>query len=142
MLADVKPKRVDLRTSSARFDRKGVEVNLVHADRHDWAIWASVGDSDAIVGTSYAHEHFFPPPEGVAEDRPWTTQIVDFIAEILRGEIEVVTNFRGNSPISVRHFNLGESGERSSLGYTGFLTPARLLCWRPKRTETERLSFR
>jgi hypothetical protein len=141
MLADMNPRRVDPTQSSAQFDRKGVEINLVHADRDDWAIWASVGDSEAIVSTSYAHEHFFPPPEGVAGERPWTTQIVDFIAEILRGEIEVVTNFRGNSPISVRHFNLDESGERSSLGYTGFLAPARLLFWRPKRTETERLSF-
>ena len=68
--------------------------------------------------------------------------MVDFVAEILRGEIEVETKFRGNSLVSVRHFNLDESGERRPLGYTGFLVPARLLFWRAKRTETERLSFR
>jgi hypothetical protein len=142
MLADVKPGRVDPSTSAARFDRKGVEVELVHADRHDWTIWATVGDRDGIVSTSYAHEHFFAPAEGEAEERSWTTQMVDFIAEILRGEIEVETDFRGNSLLAVRHFNLNERGERSPLGYTGFLVPARLLFWRPKRTETERLSFR
>ena len=43
---------------------------------------------------------------------------------------------------SVEHFNLDEGGKRRTLGYTGFLVPARLLLWRPKRTETERLSFR
>ena len=142
MLASVKPGRVDPSKSSAHFNRKGVEVELVHVDRHDWTIWATVGDRDGIVSTSYAHEHFDSPEQGDAEERSWTTQMVDFVAEILRGEIEVETKFRGNSLVSVRHFDLDESGERSPLGYTGFLVPARLLFWRPKRTETERLSFR
>ena len=30
--------------------------------------------------------------------------------------------------------------ERIVLGHTGFLVPARLCFWRPKRTETERVS--
>ena len=66
---------------------------------------------------------------------------MDFVAEILRGEIEVETTFRGNAPISVRHFNRDASGTRHSLGYTGFLTPARLLLWQSKRTETETVSW-
>jgi hypothetical protein len=142
MLSVVRLTQVDTQKSSVEFDDDGVDIALVHSERADWGVWATVGESDAIVGTGWAHEHFFPPSPGVAEERPWTTQMVDFIAEILRGEIEVVTTFRGNKPVAVQHFNLDENGARQPLGRTGFLTPGRLLVWRPKRTETERMSFR
>ena len=141
MLDRVQPAHVDPRRSSVKFDKSGVEVELVHLNRKDWMICATVGDRDAIVGTLGAHEHFFGPSEGEGEGRPWTTQIVDFVAEILRGEIEVDTAYRGRSPISVRHFRLDARGKRHSLGYTGFLTPARLCLWQSKRTETETASW-
>ena len=141
MLATVQPPRLSPDNTSVQFDKKGVEIDLVHADRHDWRIWATVGDRDAIVGTEYVHEHFSPRSGGGAGERPWTTEIVDFIAELLRGEVEIETTFRGPTPISVEHFNFDDHGARRLLGHTGFLVPARLFLWRPKRTETERLSF-
>jgi hypothetical protein len=140
MLAVVAPTQVDASTTSVQFNDDGVELELTHAERADWSIWATVGDRDAIAGTSWAHEHF-SPSRGAPDDRPWTTQIVDFIAEILRGEIEIETTFRGDTPMSVRHFNRDENGERNLLGRTSFLLPGRLLVWKPKRTETERASF-
>lgn len=140
MLRAVHP-TLDEEESWGKFERKGVEVNLVHAERSEWAIWATVGDEDAIVATNWAHEHFFAPKEDEPEARPWTTEIVDFIAEILRGEIETETTFRGASVLSVRHFNRDEFGELTPLGRTIFLPPARLLFWRPKRVERERMSF-
>ena len=142
MLAVVRPARLDPDKTSIQFERDGLELQLVHADHDAWSIWTTVGERDAIVGTGSAHEHFFAPDEGETEMRPWTTEIVDFIAEILRGEIEIETTFRGDAPIAVRHFNLDESGQRTPLGYTGFPVPARLMLWREKRTETERQSFR
>jgi hypothetical protein len=140
MLGVVAPMHVNASKTSVQFDKHGVELELVHAEREDWCIWASVGAREAIAGTGWAHEHFFPS-RGTRDERPWTTQIVDFIAEILRGEIEIETTFRGNTPVLVRHFNRDEEGERNLLGHTGFLVPARLFLWRPRRTETERASF-
>ena len=103
MLSIVRPTRVDPTKSSVEFDDDGVDVALVHSERADWGVWATVGESDAIVGTGWAHEHFFPPSTGVAEERPWTTQTVDFIAEILRGEIEGrQTRRRSEQPASRR----------------------------------------
>jgi hypothetical protein len=61
--------------------------------------------------------------------------------ELLRGEIEIETTFRGDTIAVVRHYNRDESGERSLLGPTGFLSPGRLLIWRPQRVETERVTF-
>jgi hypothetical protein len=141
MLSVVQPTKIDLSKSPVKFGKDGVEVTLTHQDRDDCVIWATIGETDAIVGTSWAHEHFSPSSPGVAEERPWTTQMVDFVAEIVRGEIEIETTFRGNTPVSVEHFNHDENGERQSLGYTGFLTPGRLLFWRPKHRKSERLSF-
>jgi hypothetical protein len=140
MLAAVAPTQVDDSKSSVRFDDIGVELELAHAERSDWCIWATVGDRDAIAGTNWAHEHFFPS-QGTPDDGAWTTQIVDFIAEILRGEIEIEKTFRGDTLLSVRHFNRDDDGERNLLGLTGFLFPGRLLVWKRKRTETEHASF-
>lgn len=139
MLADVRPKRLDLQASSVKFGRDDVDVQLRHCDRRDWGIWITAGPQEAIVGAQNAHEHFqdFDDEGG----RPWTTTIVDFVAEILRGEVEVETTFRGSTPIAVRHSNLGAHGNRQHLVYTGFLTPARLFFWRTKRTTTERVSY-
>jgi hypothetical protein len=141
MLAVVQPTQVDAAGLSVKFDKHSVELELVHAERDDWRIWATISERTAIVSTSWAHEHFFPPSRGEVEERPWTTQMVDFIAEFLRGEIEIETTFRGDTPISVRHFNRDEHGERNLLGHTGFLVPGRLFVWKAKRTETERASF-
>jgi hypothetical protein len=142
MLAVVRPPRLSPDGTSVQFAGKAVEVALKHADRDDWSIWATVGELEAIVGTSYAHEHFFARAHTRREERPWTTEIVDYIAELLRGEIEVVTTLRGETAISVAHFNVDERGGRQLLGQTGFLVPARLLLWRPKRAQTERISWR
>ena len=142
MLDAVKPTKLDPIRSAAKFDHGGVDVELVHVAHKDWSVWVTVGDRDAIVGTLGAHEHFFAPSSEEREERPWTTQVVDFIAEILRGEIAVQTTYRGRAPISVEHFNLDADGKQHPLGYTGFLTPARLLLWRPKRIQAETASWR
>jgi hypothetical protein len=141
MLAAVRPARLDPRQSRATFEGRGVEVLLAHAERDEWIVWASVGERDAIAGAGWAHEHFFAPEPGEVNGRPWTTEIVDFVAELLRGEIEIRTTYRGDSPIAVSHWNHDDRGEPGLVWKTTFLTPARLLVWRPKRTEAERLSF-
>lgn len=140
MLAVVRPRSVDAGKSSVTFDEDGVELRIVHAERDDVAIWAAVSDDDAIVATGGAHEHFAPDADADPE-QPWTVQVVDFVAEILRGQIEVETTFRGSSPVSISHFRVEEGGERVPFGSTGFVVPARLFFWAPKRVETERVSF-
>ena len=141
MLEAVRPARIDVVRSSVAFAGGEVEVVLAHAEREDWAAWASVGGDDAIAGAGWAHEHFFAPEPGEANGRPWTTEIVDFVAEVLRGQVEIRTTYRGDTPIAVSHWSLDERGEPGLVWKTAFLTPARLLVWRPKRSELERLSF-
>lgn len=116
MLQAVQPTEVDRQTSTVRFQSDAVDVRLRHARRREWEIWATVGDKDAIVATDWAHEHFFAPPDNGTEERPWTTEIVDFVAEILRGEIEVDVTLRGKRALSMRHYNRDERGERRALG--------------------------
>ena len=141
MLDSLQPGRVDPRRSSVGFDAPGVEVRLVHLHRQDRSILVTVGDSDATVATLGAREHFFGSADVEDDGRPWTAQVVDFVAEILRGEIEVETTYRGRAPLSVEHFSIDATGRRRSLGSTGFLTAARFFFWRSKRTETARASW-
>ena len=140
MLGLVDPKAVDRERSKVTFDDEGVELHIAHAEHDDVAIWAGVSDDDAIVATGGVHEHFAPDVRA-DEERPWTMEIVDFVAEILRGQIEIDTTFRGRSPIAVSHFRVEDSGERVPFGRTGFLSASRLFFWAPKRVETERVSF-
>src|SRR3954454_14639949 len=108
MLEVVRPTRIDANKVSVTFGDEGLELSLVHADGEDWVIWTTVGDREAIVGIAGAHEDFSAPPAGVVEERSWRTQMVDFIAELLCGEIEIETTFRGDTPVSVKHFNRDE----------------------------------
>jgi len=141
MLAVIEPRSLDGERSSVDFDDEGLQLMLVHSGQDGLAIFVAVGAAEAIVGIGSAHEHFVASEDVAEGDRPWTAQVVDFIAEILRGQIEVETTYRGNSAIAVNHFRMEESGDRVSFGHTGFLTPGRLLFWKPKRVETERASF-
>jgi hypothetical protein len=141
MLDSVQPGQVDPERTSVGFEGSGVEVEFVHLKRDDWSISATVGEREAVVATLNVHEHFFCPTGAEGEDHPWTTHIVDFVAEILRGEIEVETTYRGSAPISVRHFGVDATGTRRPLGYTGLVTPARLWLWQSKRAETARPSW-
>jgi hypothetical protein len=141
MLDKVRPAELDRDRSSVKLKDDSLELTLQHRTRPDWTIWATVGEGDSIVGTNWAHEHFFAPKPGEVEERPWTTEMVDFIAEILRGDIEIETTFRGNAALHVKHYNFDEAGERRPLGRTGFLDPRGLLVWRSKRKETERGSW-
>jgi hypothetical protein len=136
MLGVVQPARLDAEKLVVGFKDDRVDVQLVHADHDDLVIAASVGPRDAIVLTNWRHEHFSP---GEGEERPWTAQAVDLVAELLRGEIEVETTFRDDTPVLVRHFDHDEQGRRVELGHTGSL--ARLRFWRTWRRETERVSF-
>src|SRR4051812_35822357 len=79
MLDAVRPARIDADTVSVAFESDGLELRLVHAEREDWAVWATVGEDDAVVGTAWAHEHFSAPRPGVVEQRTWTTRMVDFV---------------------------------------------------------------
>lgn len=142
MLGSVSPQKLDAARSDVKFDKHGSKVHLAHVETDEWAIDAWVSEADAIVSTSTAHEHFFPDDAPSTEPgRPWTSVIVDFIAEALRGEIEVRTTRRGNKVVATEHFLITENGDKGSLGRTGLLRPARLMIWRPKQITVERISF-
>jgi hypothetical protein len=138
MLAVVGPTQLNSARTEVVFDHGGLRVELPHATHEHWSVWAMVDARHGIAGADSVHEHF---EAGTDEQRPWTTQIVDFLAELLRGEIEIETTFRGDAITAVRHYNHDESGERSLLGSTAFLSPGRFLFWRPQRVETQRVTF-
>lgn len=140
MLDRTRPSKVSESKSSVKFSKQTLEVWLVHSENDDWSVGATMSESGAIVSTGPAHEHF-SVEENVDPDRPWTTRMVDFIAEALRGEIETQTVFRGSNPITVEHFRIEADGSSSSLGFTGFLTPARAMVWLPKSSKIECHSF-
>lgn len=137
MLDQVRAADLDEESSEAKVASGRVELRLAHARDERWSIWVDAGDDSIIVGVARMHEHFEPWLEDGS--RSWSTQAVDMIAELLRGEIEIETTYRGDSVAAVRHCLVGEDGSRRKLGLTGF--PAQLALWRTKRTEVERVSF-
>jgi hypothetical protein len=135
MIEHVRPAALDEARSSASADGRVAEVELVHAERPDWSVWAEAREDEIVVGVAELHEHFGAEWSADGE-RPFTTVAVDFIAELLRGEVEITTTYRGGTPAAVSH-RLVDRPE--PLGHTG--TIAALMFWRPKRTTVERVSF-
>ena len=140
MLDSVEPPRLDRARSSASFDGTGLEVALAHVDREDWTIWITIADGEAIVAVGDAHDHFSPPLEEDDQERPWASQAVDFVAEILRGRIEIETTHRRLSS-AVEHSYVADMEERQSMGRTVALDLAQLFRWRAKGTNVERPSW-
>lgn len=140
MLNEVRPSKVSRSKIFVEFSNHDLEIYLVHTDNDDWTVGVTMDETQGIVFVDLAHEHFSAADSG-SSVRPWTTQMVDFVAEALRGEIATRTVFRGSSPISVEHFRVEADGSSTSLWFTGYLTPRRAMFWLPKTSTTERHSF-
>lgn len=136
MLEAVRPR--DPGGTAVWFDKGGVDLELRHATEPDWTISAMVGSDGAMVGVGpIAHEDIETEEDG----RPWPLIAVDFIAEILRGDIEVETEYRGRAVLRARHSLIESDGSRKELCTTGLIRPALLMFWKSKRTEVARISF-
>ena len=139
MLEIVRPTDLDTEHVTLAGDHDGgLELTLPHVRHADWSIVADIGPAGGIVFAGPAHEHFDAEEED--DDRTWSSQAVDFIAELLRGEFEIESVFRGPTLIRIRHYVRDEDG-RHSIGMTGLLRPAALMFWRPTRTEITRIDF-
>jgi hypothetical protein len=100
MLMTYQPPLLDRSRSSIR-DRghawtkaNTIEVRLVHSSEPEAAIEIGLSDDEAIVAWLTAHEHI-TEWETASQDRPWTTQAVDAVARILRGDYEIEDTYRG-----------------------------------------------
>lgn len=133
-LEEVQPAALDAERSGVSTRGKLTELRLAHAHDERWSIWAELGETSVALGFGDVHEHIGKEWSGDRE-RSWTTVAVDLVADILRGQVEVVTTYRGAAVASVTHRRVGGG----DLGTTGFL--AALKVWRPKRTEVERVDF-
>jgi hypothetical protein len=139
MLRVVRPGDLDPSGIGVEVDRDGaLEVTLPHGRQSDWAIVACIGRERGIVHAGPAHEHF-DSVDGPT-DRPWSTEAVDFIAEVLRGEFEIECVFRGRALIKIKHYLRDDEG-RHPMGTTGLLRPGLLMFWRPTRTEVTTIDF-
>lgn len=114
-----------------------VVAHLAHASEPDSDVDIVVGDREAIISWSTAHEHVYP--EDGDRQRPWTTVVIDAVAAILRGEYLIEEHWRGERLIKVRLIDKAGSDERH-LSTTGSLLgwlPSR----RPDRIERRVVSF-
>lgn len=129
MLDQVRPRRLDL-ARSALTGESGSFV-LAHDARPDWDIEALMDEAETIVFAAGAHEHF------LADDsRAGVRGAVSFIAELLRGEIEVERAFRGRFLTRIDHWHRDGRSVR-----TVPLTGAPLLVFLKRRIERERPDF-
>jgi hypothetical protein len=138
MLEHVAPRRLDqARTVLAEGTR---ELVLAHDREPDWDIHVAVDPGSITVGTAGAHEHFYAEAHEAEDPRPWTVVPVDFIAELLRGEIEVRRHYRGRHVVKIEHGRT-EGGSFEPFTSTIPMSPGFLMPWAEKRVETERPDF-
>ena len=137
MLEHVRPSELDTERAAVSFGVDGLGLELPHVSEADWTIHARVTRHEAVVGVDPMHEHFKWDEAG----RRWPSLAVDFIAEILRGEIEIHTEYRGTTLIRTRHFRIDAEEQRHELGTIGLLRPALFMVWKPLRTQAVRMRF-
>lgn len=136
-----------LRTS-ARLERfRGDDQLLLELSKpgSELTIEVSVSEGEIIVAMGEGeawndHWHFAPTWNDVygnVPDRPWTSLGVDFLAELLAGEVRVRATYRGDHLLKVHSEVIASDGEPLTSGTTGALSP-RLLNFRVKRRVEER----
>ena len=144
MLEDYRPQDLDRAASDVRASGHGwavasaVAVRLVHRHDPDATVELAIGDDEVVVAWLAAHEHFFPHDD--RPDRSWTSQAVDAVAGVLRGDYEVEEVYRGHRLVKTRVVDLRAAGGPRVLGGTGTL-----LGWlrrrAPERTRRRRVDF-
>lgn len=112
MLETYQPPLLDRSRSSirdrghARTKDNTIEVRLVHSSEPGAAIEIGLSEDEAIVAWLTAHEHITEWEAG-GQGRPWTTQAVDAVAGILRGDYEIEDTYRGRRLIKTRVVDAG-----------------------------------
>ncbi|MEW6153562.1 MAG: hypothetical protein AB1673_06185 [Actinomycetota bacterium] len=113
---------------------------------------ASVSASEIIIDMSQAdrwryHWHFAPTWNdvyGAVPDRSWLSLAVDFVSDLLLGEVRVCSTYRGDDLVKIHVEVISAEGEPIVSGTAGFPTAAGLKFWRERRYEeaTVRLLLR
>ena len=113
-----------------RADVLGLEVRAPS----DVVSIAMISDGEAIVFSDRLHHGFerWYNVERSLDDAQ------DFAKAILKGQLETEVAYRGDLPIRVEDFVLGESGTRVSRGLWGERLWPRLNPFAPRRTEVRR----
>lgn len=139
MLELVGPDRLAVQRSSVERDDGDLEVTLAHADRDDWTVVIAVTGEEAIVYFRAAHERFGRWAED-EQDVAWTQRAVDFVAALLRGEVQVDALWSGEDLLRARHSRRGSEGDVVKRGSALYFSPGWLMPWRMRRT-SERPTF-
>lgn len=90
------------------------------------------------------HWHFAPDWNdvyGPGPDRSWRSLAVDFLAELLHGEVRVRVTYRGGCPIKVYTEVTSSDGESLTEGTTGALTLSATKFWAKRRVEDRNVRF-
>ena len=138
MLGQLDPPALD--HDRSRITPRSDEILLAHSDRPEWDVMAEFDEWSIVVGVAGAHEHF-EHFEAAPGERPWTSAAVDFIAEVLCGEVEVQKTYRGSFVVRVEHGRRDSDGAFQPFGTMVPLTPAHLLRFAARRVEVQRPDF-
>lgn len=138
--------------TSARLDEGRRHAQLVlelnHVDR-EILVEAYTSHDEIIVLMSEAdawsyHWHFAPTWNdvyGSVAGRAWTSLAVDFLAELLHGEVRVRATYGGDHLLKVHAEVVGSDGHCFTAGTTGALTARALNFWAKRRVEERIVRF-
>ncbi len=132
MLDDYRPAHLDPNASSIQATGHGwtldhtIAVQLVHADDADAMIELAVGTGEVIMSWLTAHEHVYADDDSL-DGRPWAGRVVDMVAAVLRGELEVEDTYRGRWLVKTRIIDVADPAGLRVLATTGSL-----LSWLPR----------
>ncbi len=121
---------------------KFLELTIPHKIDKEIEITIAVYDEEIIVFYWTGHTHFDPSPFEEDEGDYWIEDAVGFISELLQGNFEIVTTFKGDIPTKVVVYYLTENGEKELVSSTRNLNIATFNPLLNKRKVVKRVSYR
>lgn len=116
-----------------------LQLTIRHPQERDHPIRAFVRSNWMTIFLGDVHEDF-DPMEDNGEDGPDAVSCaVTWILDALAGRIETHATYRGYELLTTRYVRHGEDG--AQYGAAGFLTPAQVKFWQPKRRIVRRPSW-
>ena len=113
---------------------------VIEASVAEGEITISVGEGDAW-NTHWDFAPTWNDVYGTVPNRVWTTLAVDFIAELLHGEVRVHATYRGNHLVKVYAEVVGSHGDVVTAGTVGSLNPRGLNFLAKRRVEERTVRF-
>jgi hypothetical protein len=147
MLSQVAPSSVDPESTEASIKDHVLMLAIPHRAESDLSIEVSASEKEIIVGTLADHHHFDArgwedhSPGGPHIRAHWYAYATGYVADVLRGRLQIETTSKGRFPVHSKVTHFDEQGQQLGTCHWGIPFVWRLVFFKSTRRETRSPNF-